>query len=95
MSTDIEKNAVSTSRSICVDNDPNNHASLNSKNGGDVQTVQIDKAVERSYLRKLDFHLLPFLSVMYLFNSVDRVGCINSTNHFTCQLRNLSHLNLF
>lgn len=74
---DIEKKAPSASQSASVDNEPNNTASLSSKNG-DAQTVQIDKAVESSYLRKLDFYLLPFLSVMYLFNSVDRVSYLFS-----------------
>lgn len=33
----------------------------------------IDKEAERSYVRKLDLWLLPFLSVCYFFSAVDRV----------------------
>lgn len=32
-------------------------------------------------VRKLDFYLLPFLSLMYFFNSVDRVSWFNATMH--------------
>ena len=35
--------------------------------------AHIDGKAQQSYVRKLDFYLLPFLSLMYLFNSVDRV----------------------
>ncbi|TVY30271.1 putative transporter [Lachnellula hyalina] len=43
----------------------------------------IDKQSERSYdvflaVRKLDFYLLPFLSLMYFFNSVDRSNLGNA-----------------
>ncbi|KAK6382112.1 hypothetical protein LTS17_003997 [Exophiala oligosperma] len=38
----------------------------------------IDKAAEKSYVRKLDFYLLPFLSIMYFFNSVDRSNLGNA-----------------
>lgn len=38
----------------------------------------IDKKSERSYVRKLDFYLLPFLSLMYFFNSVDRSNLGNA-----------------
>ncbi|KAJ0272888.1 hypothetical protein COL940_010199 [Colletotrichum noveboracense] len=34
----------------------------------------IDAAVERSYVRKMDYWLLPFMSIMYFFNAVDRVS---------------------
>jgi len=42
---------------------------------GDVGHVllSIDKDAERSYVRKLDFYLLPFLSLCYFFSAVDRV----------------------
>lgn len=73
MSIDIEKKAVSAPTSISADNEGNRADSLN-KTGAEIQTIEIDKAIERSYLRKLDFYLLPFLSLMYLFNSVDRVS---------------------
>nr|KAK5441280.1 hypothetical protein LTR18_007124 [Exophiala xenobiotica] len=38
----------------------------------------IDRAAEKSYVRKLDFYLLPFLSLMYFFNSVDRSNLGNA-----------------
>ncbi|KAL1651404.1 hypothetical protein SLS58_000744 [Diplodia intermedia] len=40
--------------------------------------VFIDKAAERSYVRKLDFYLLPMMSLMYFFNSVDRSNLGNA-----------------
>jgi hypothetical protein len=73
MSIDIEKRTVSAPTSISADNEGNRTDSLN-KTGAEIHTIEIDKAIERSYLRKLDFYLLPFLSLMYLFNSVDRVS---------------------
>ena len=36
--------------------------------------LSIDKDAERSYVRKLDFYLLPFLSLCYFFSAVDRVS---------------------
>jgi hypothetical protein len=38
--------------------------------------LAIDKEAERSYERKLDFYLLPFLSLCYFFSAVDRVRFI-------------------
>jgi hypothetical protein len=38
--------------------------------------LAIDKEAERSYVRKLDFYLLPFLSLCYFFSAVDRVRFI-------------------
>ena len=35
--------------------------------------LSIDKEAEQSYVRKLDFYLLPFLSLCYFFSAVDRV----------------------
>lgn len=35
--------------------------------------LAVDKEAERSYVRKLDLWLLPFLSVCYFFSAVDRV----------------------
>ncbi|KAJ5385744.1 major facilitator superfamily domain-containing protein [Penicillium cosmopolitanum] len=40
--------------------------------------VPVDQKAERSYVRKLDTFLLPFLSLMYFFNSVDRSNLGNS-----------------
>lgn len=44
---------------------------------GDVQVV-VDAASERAYVRKMDCYLLPFLSLMYFFNSVDRSNLGNA-----------------
>ncbi|KAF4537095.1 MFS transporter [Lasiodiplodia theobromae] len=40
--------------------------------------VFVDKVAERSYVRKLDFYLLPMMSLMYFFNSVDRSNLGNA-----------------
>jgi hypothetical protein len=69
MSRDIEEKAgVLPALSKPDDNDTKT---------GEIQTIHhhidIDVKLERSYLRKLDFYLLPLLSLMYLFNAVDRV----------------------
>ncbi|CAI0643340.1 unnamed protein product [Colletotrichum noveboracense] len=40
--------------------------------------VVIDAAVERSYVRKMDYWLLPFMSIMYFFNAVDRSNLGNA-----------------
>ncbi|KAG4416266.1 hypothetical protein IFR04_010612 [Cadophora malorum] len=44
---------------------------------GQVSTY-IDAGAEKSCVRKLDFILLPFLSLMYFFNSVDRSNLANA-----------------
>ncbi|KAK6210800.1 hypothetical protein LQW54_005848 [Pestalotiopsis sp. IQ-011] len=51
---------------------------LGSSDGASVENTVEDKAAERSYVRKLDFYLLPFLSLMYFFNSVDRSNLGNA-----------------
>lgn len=73
MSIDTEKKAESSPTSISANNEGCQRPSLD-KTTGEIQAVEIDKAIERSYIRKLDFYLLPYLSLMYLFNSVDRVS---------------------
>ncbi|KAH8203550.1 hypothetical protein TruAng_002298 [Truncatella angustata] len=40
--------------------------------------IVVDKQTERSYVKKLDYYLLPFLSLMYFFNSVDRSNLGNA-----------------
>ncbi|EKG21789.1 Major facilitator superfamily [Macrophomina phaseolina MS6] len=40
--------------------------------------VFVDEVAERSYVRKLDFYLLPMMSLMYFFNSVDRSNLGNA-----------------
>ena len=42
--------------------------------------LAINKAAERSYVRKLDFYLLPILSLCYIFSAVDRVSAHNHSN---------------
>ncbi|KAH8895661.1 major facilitator superfamily transporter [Thozetella sp. PMI_491] len=46
----------------------------------DVETTQVvlSAAVERSYVRKMDMWLLPFLSIMYFFNAIDRSNLGNA-----------------
>lgn len=53
---------------------PQNHASETNSNS-DVENVllRVDEEAERSYVRKLDLYLLPFLSLCYFFSAVDRV----------------------
>lgn len=86
MSTDVEEKtapALSTTDDVKVDNEL---GLATTNNDGEIQTIhhRIDKAVERSYLRKLDFYLLPFLSLMYLFNSVDRVRSTTELGAVDC-----------
>ncbi|GLB19588.1 hypothetical protein AtubIFM61612_009495 [Aspergillus tubingensis] len=52
-------------------------------------SIPIDAAAERSVVRKLDFRLLPVLSLMYFFNSLDRS---NLGNAKTDGLENDLHL---
>ncbi|KAI0126345.1 major facilitator superfamily domain-containing protein [Xylariales sp. AK1849] len=42
------------------------------------RNIVVEKGPEKSYVRKLDFYLLPFLSLMYFFNSVDRSNLGNA-----------------
>ncbi|GME86837.1 unnamed protein product [[Candida] boidinii] len=42
------------------------------------EEIIIDKELERRYTRILDFKLLPFLSFMYFFNSMDRSNLSNA-----------------
>ncbi|KAK7739727.1 hypothetical protein SLS53_005697 [Cytospora paraplurivora] len=42
------------------------------------QPVLFDQVAERKYVRKLDLWLLPFLSLMYFFNSIDRSNLGNA-----------------
>jgi hypothetical protein len=39
---------------------------------GHVPATQEEKALSRAVNRKLDIYLLPFLSLLYLFNGLDR-----------------------
>ncbi|KIV97771.1 hypothetical protein PV10_01479 [Exophiala mesophila] len=40
--------------------------------------LAIDASAEKSYLRKLDMYLLPYLSLMYFFNAIDRSNLGNA-----------------
>ncbi|KAK7443721.1 hypothetical protein Landi51_09069 [Colletotrichum acutatum] len=51
-------------------------SSLHSAQNG--SSVVVDPEGERSYVRKLDFYLLPYLSLMYFFNAVDRSNLGNA-----------------
>ncbi|PLB43327.1 allantoate permease [Aspergillus steynii IBT 23096] len=42
------------------------------------ESIAVDVAIERSVVRKLDFLLLPVLSLMYFFNSLDRSNLGNA-----------------
>jgi hypothetical protein len=41
---------------------------------GHIPVTQEEKALSRALNRKLDIFLLPFLSLLYLFNGLDRVS---------------------
>lgn len=60
---------------------PADHEALS----GDIHII--DAASERAYVRKMDCYLLPFLSLMYFFNSVDRSNLGNAkTDHIDVDL---------
>ncbi|KAM5374348.1 hypothetical protein ACJZ2D_006521 [Fusarium nematophilum] len=40
--------------------------------------IVVDAATERAYVRKMDMYLLPYLSIMYFFNAVDRSNLGNA-----------------
>ncbi|UPL00016.1 hypothetical protein LCI18_010950 [Fusarium solani-melongenae] len=41
-------------------------------------TLAVDAATERAYVKRMDMYLLPFLSIMYFFNAVDRSNLGNA-----------------
>ncbi|KAI8711596.1 MFS domain-containing protein [Fusarium sp. LHS14.1] len=41
-------------------------------------TLVVDAAAERAYVKRMDMYLLPFLSIMYFFNAVDRSNLGNA-----------------
>ncbi|KAH6876513.1 major facilitator superfamily domain-containing protein [Thelonectria olida] len=45
---------------------------------GSYTNVMINKTQDRAYVRKMDLYLLPYLSIMYFFNSVDRSNLGNA-----------------
>ncbi|KAI5264836.1 MFS general substrate transporter [Aureobasidium subglaciale] len=60
---------------------PADHEALS----GDIHII--DAASERAYVHKMDCYLLPFLSLMYFFNSVDRSNLGNAkTDHIDVDL---------
>ncbi|KAK6585760.1 hypothetical protein PZA11_002487 [Diplocarpon coronariae] len=56
----------------------NKDSVLDAESARENATAYIDAAAERSCVRKLDFILLPFLAMMYFFNSVDRSNLANA-----------------
>lgn len=52
--------------------------SLNAEKGEEVVRVEpgraVDEVLERTIVRKTDMWLLPFTSLMYFFNAIDRVS---------------------
>jgi len=46
--------------------------------GTTIDNYSIDAAVEKRLVRKFDFHILPVLAVMYLFNSLDKSNLGNA-----------------
>lgn len=44
------------------------------ESGDGAISIYIDAEAEKACVRKLDLVLLPFLTLMYFFNSVDRVS---------------------
>ncbi len=62
---------------------------LSAEKGADVVPVEtgvvIDEVIERSIVRKIDMWLLPFTSLMYFFNAIDRVS--DATFPFTYSWR--------
>ncbi|KAH6999049.1 major facilitator superfamily domain-containing protein [Ilyonectria sp. MPI-CAGE-AT-0026] len=60
-------------------NDSSNDVESSIDNSAEAGTsVIIDPEGERSYVKKLDMYLLPFLSLMYFFNAVDRSNLGNA-----------------
>lgn len=45
---------------------------------GSSREISIGKSLDRAYVRKMDIYLLPYLSIMYFFNSVDRSNLGNA-----------------
>ncbi|KAI9923943.1 hypothetical protein ASPWEDRAFT_50323 [Aspergillus wentii DTO 134E9] len=61
------------------DDAKDNPISITEESGiGTVESLAIDASIEKSIVRKLDFRLLPVLSLMYFFNSLDRSNLGNA-----------------
>ncbi|KUI66208.1 hypothetical protein VM1G_02428 [Cytospora mali] len=71
-SSDLEK------KQVVLDSSLNDARSTSEGEVTHAQTTLFDRATERKYLRKLDLWLLPFLSLMYFFNSIDRSNLGNA-----------------
>ncbi|EFX04879.1 high-affinity nicotinic acid transporter [Grosmannia clavigera kw1407] len=58
----MEKHAITTDTTLAAE----------------ISQVILSPALERAYVRKMDLWLLPFLSAMYFFNSIDRSNLANA-----------------
>lgn len=65
------------------------HGELNSQRSGPdgYNPVSEEKAMSRSVNRKMDICLLPFLSLLYLFNGLDRGNVGNAQTQGTAMRR--------
>ncbi|KAM6510355.1 hypothetical protein FALCPG4_017970 [Fusarium falciforme] len=73
------QNTVMEKPNVDFKNDDFNDLESSSVNAADPSnSVVIDPEAERSYVKKLDMFLLPFLSLMYFFNAVDRSNLGNA-----------------
>lgn len=59
--------------------------SLNAEKGEEVVRVEpgsaVDEVLERTIVRRTDMWLLPFTSLMYFFNAIDRVSSDATSSH--------------
>ncbi|KAJ2975156.1 hypothetical protein NQ176_g5671 [Zarea fungicola] len=86
MADQITKPAETSDLELAV-HEAKDDVSVRSGRGKEFSSPIIDEEAERSYLRKLDTWLLPFLSMMYFFNSVDRSNVANAkTDHMDTDL---------
>ncbi|RSL53837.1 hypothetical protein CEP51_014814 [Fusarium floridanum] len=73
------QNTAMEKTNIDLKNDDFNDVESSSVNAAEPSnSVIIDPEAERSYVKKLDMFLLPFLSLMYFFNAVDRSNLGNA-----------------
>ncbi|KAJ4171679.1 hypothetical protein NW754_013450 [Fusarium falciforme] len=73
------QNTVMEKTNVDFKNDDFNDLESSFVNAADPSnSVVIDPEAERSYVKKLDIFLLPFLSLMYFFNAVDRSNLGNA-----------------
>lgn len=70
--------------SITVDEYGNTHISKD-----DGETYTIDRAAERALLWKFDLRILPLLTLMYLFNALDKANLGNAKTAGQFHVRSL------